>query len=399
MNKRDINKLDLVFLAGGRGSRISKFTKAKPKPLIQFKDKHFLSYLVNHYSKYPFEKIFILAGYKGMQIYHKFNKKISNGIEIECLIEKQTLGTGGALAQLRFKLSNDLIVMNADSFIDCNLERFFLQKNKYNSIFLTKNENYLSNNTLANLKINKKSFIDFDGNLMNAGIYFLKKNTIKKIPKKNISLENTILYNLIRKKKIKGKIIKSEFIDIGTYKNLKSAKNNFHRQFEKPAVFLDRDGVINYDYGYVNNIKNFDLKPYVVKGLKYLNKINYNIFIVTNQSGIARGFFTEKNYLLFYKSIKKLLFIKNCYINDMQYCPFLKDAPIKKYNKKSKLRKPDNLMILNLINKWRVIKKNSFMIGDQHSDKIAAKKSKLFFEYSNNNFYDQVKNLITNFSK
>ena len=399
MNKRDLNKLDLVLLAGGRGSRISKFTKERPKPLIQFKKKYFLSYLINHYSKYPFEKIFILAGYKGEQIFHKFNKKKSNGIEIECLVEKKILGTGGALAQLKSKVSNDLIVMNADSFIDYNLEEFFFQKKKFNSIILTKNKNYLSNNTLTNLKINKKSFINFNGDLMNAGIYYLKKNIIKKIPTKNISLENTILDNLIREKKIKGRISNSKFIDIGTYKNLKFAKSNFYKQFEKPAAFLDRDGVINHDYGYVNNIKNFDLKPYVVKGLKYLNKKNYNIFIVTNQSGIARGFFTEKNYLLFYKSIKKLLFIKKCYINDMQYCPFLKDAPIKKYNKKSKLRKPDNLMILNLINKWRVIKKNSFMIGDQNSDKIAAKKSKLFFEYSNNNFYHQVKNLITNFSR
>ena len=340
-----------------------------------------------------------MAGYKGTQIFNKFNKRVSNGIEIECLIEKQALGTAGALAQLKLKLSNDLIVMNSDSFIDCNLEEFFLKKSKYNSIFLTSNENYFSNNTLANLKINKKSFIDFNGNLMNAGIYYLKKNTIKKIPKKNISLENTILYNLIRKKKLKGKVIKSEFIDIGTYKNLKFAKNNFHKQFEKPAAFLDRDGVINHDYGYVNNIKNFDLKPYVIKGIKYLNKKNYNVFIVTNQSGIARGIFTEKEYLLFYKSIKKLLFTKNCYINDMQYCPFLKDAPVKKYNKISKLRKPDNLMILNIFNKWRVDKKNSFMIGDQNSDKMAAKKSKLLFEFSDNNFYYQIKNLITNFSK
>ena len=228
MNKRNINKLDLVLLAGGRGLRISKFTKLKPKPLIQFKDKHFLSYLVNHYSKYPFEKIFILAGYKGMQIFNKFNKKISNGIEIECLVEKQTLGTGGALAQLRLKLSNDLIVMNADSFIDCNLERFFLKKNKYNSIFLTKNENYLSNNTLANLKINKKSFIDFDGNLMNAGIYYLKKNTIKKIPKKNISLENTILHNLIRKKKL----IKFDNITIDSKSGYSGAGKNYKKKFK-----------------------------------------------------------------------------------------------------------------------------------------------------------------------
>ena len=399
MIKRNLNKLDLVFLAGGKGSRISKFTKVKPKPLIMFKKKYFLSYLVNHYSKYPFEKIFILAGYKGSQIYYKFNRKKVNGIEVECLVEKKTLGTGGALAQLKSKTLNDLIVMNADSFIDCSLDEFFLKKNIYNSIFLTKNNNYLSNNTLANLKIDKNSFVDFNGNLMNAGIYYLKKNTVKKISKKNTSLENDILINLLRKKKIKGKVSKSKFIDIGTYKNLRFAKNNFHKQFEKPAAFLDRDGVINYDYGYVNNIKNFNLKPHVTKGLKYLNNSNYNVFIVTNQSGIARGMFTEKEYLLFYKSIKKLLFKKKCFINDMQYCPFFKGGIIKKYNKSSKLRKPDNLMILNLMSKWKIDKKKSFMIGDQDSDKMAARKSKLFFEYSNNNFYKQVKNLIKNFNK
>jgi len=393
--KRNLNKLDLVLLAGGRGSRISKLTKKKPKPLIQFKNKYFLSYIINHYSKYPFEKIFILAGYKGNQIFQKFNKKNSNGIEIECLIEKKILGTGGALSQLKNKTSNDLIVMNGDSFIDCDLiDFFFKKKNKYNSMFLTLNKNYLSNNTLANLKINKESFIDFNGRLMNAGIYYLKKNIVKKITKKNISLEKNILNNLIKEKKIRGKISRSKFIDIGTYKSLDTIKNNFHKQFEKPAAFLDRDGVINYDYGYVNNMKNFDLKLNVIKGFKYLNKKNYNIFIVTNQSGIARGIFSENDYLLFYKSIKEFFFKKGCFINDMQYCPYLKGAVIKKYNKKSKLRKPENLMILNLMNKWIINKKKSFMIGDQKSDKIAADKSKLFFEYSDNNFYNQVRKII-----
>ena len=89
MIKRNLNKLDLVILAGGKGTRISKITKKIPKPLIQFKNKYFLSYLINHYSKYPFEKIYILAGYKGEQIFKKFNKKNSNGIEIKCLIEKK----------------------------------------------------------------------------------------------------------------------------------------------------------------------------------------------------------------------------------------------------------------------------------------------------------------------
>ena len=125
-------------------------------------------------------------------------------------------------------------------------------------------------------------------------------------------------------------------------------------------------------------MKRFNLKLNVIKGIKYLNKKNYNIFIVTNQSGIARGMYTEQDYLKFYRSIKKLLFHKKCFLNDMQYSPYLKGAVIKKYNKNSKLRKPGNLMIVNLMNKWIIKKNKSFMIGDQLSDKIAAKKVNYF---------------------
>ncbi len=399
MIKSKLNKIDLIILAGGRGSRISKFTKKNPKPLIKFNKRHFLSYLINYYSKYPFQKIFILAGYKGQQIFKRFNKKISNGIEIDCIIEKKEMGTGGALSQLKKKTSNNLIIMNGDSFIKSNLNDLFIStKKKSNYLYLTRNRNYQSNKMLSNLKINKKLFITFNGNLMNAGIYYLKNTILDKIPKIKISLENSIIYDLIKEKKIKGKLNNSEFIDIGTYKNLNFGKKNFHKQFNQPAAFLDRDGVINYDHGYVHKMKNFDLKLNVIKGLKYLNKKNYNIFIVTNQSGIARGIFTENEYLVFYRSIKEYFFKKGCFINDMQYSPFLKGAVVKKYDKSSRLRKPGNLMLVNLMNKWSVNKKKSFMLGDHKKDQLAAEKSNLFFEYANNDFNSQIRRIIKSFS-
>ena len=161
-------------------------------------------------------------------------------------------------------------------------------------------------------------------------------------------------------------------------------------------AFLDRDGVINYDYGYVSKMSNFRLRNNVIKGLKLLNRKGFNIFIVTNQSGIARGYYTETHFLNFYKSIKEYFFKKGCYLNDLQYCPFLKGARIKKYNKSSKLRKPNNLMIQNLMKKWIIDKKNSFMIGDNKKDKIAAKKSNLYFEFAKKDFYAQVKNILIN---
>ena len=74
---------------------------------------------------------------------------------------------------------------------------------------------------------------------------------------------------------------------------------------KKPAAFLDRDGVINFDFGYVYKYKDFKLKPGVVKGLKLLNKNKYRIFIISNQSGIARGFFRKQDIELLHKKFKK----------------------------------------------------------------------------------------------
>ena len=69
------NKVDLVILAGGKGTRIKKYLKNLPKPMIKFNNKHFLAYLINNVSKYNFENTYILTGYKSDIIYKKFNNK------------------------------------------------------------------------------------------------------------------------------------------------------------------------------------------------------------------------------------------------------------------------------------------------------------------------------------
>ena len=163
---------------------------------------------------------------------------------------------------------------------------------------------------------------------------------------------------------------------------------------KKPAVFLDRDGVINYDYGYISNFKQFKFRPGVIKGLQYLRKQNFKIFIVTNQSGIARGLFTETDLKLFHSKLKKKLLLKKIKIDEIKYSPFHPKGIIKKYAKNHKSRKPGNLMIRQLLKKWPINLKKSFMIGDRLSDKKCAKRSKLYFEYAKKNFYSQVKNIL-----
>jgi len=399
MAKKKLNKLDLVILVGGYGSRISKFTKKVPKPLLEINKRNFLSYLINHYSKYCFENIYLLAGYKGNMIKKIYHNKISNLIKIKCLIEKKKLGTAGALSQLKDKIKNDFVLMNGDSFIDIDLSPLFtnkLNKNFKLQMYLTENKNYKSNKKLSNLSL-KKNSVGFGGKLMNTGIYFFKKSILNKNKSsKYISLEDEILPDLIKNKKIKGQFSKSDFIDIGTYKSLKFAKKFFYKKFIKPAAFLDRDGVINHDYGHVHKLKDFKFKVGVIKGLKFLNKKNYNIFIVTNQAGIARGYYSENEFLLFSRKIKEILFNKGCFINDLEYSPYLKGGKIKKFNKQSSLRKPGNKMIENIKKKWPLKHQQSFMIGDQKKDELCAKKSNLYFEYNSNNFFTQIKEIFKN---
>ena len=162
---------------------------------------------------------------------------------------------------------------------------------------------------------------------------------------------------------------------------------------KKPAVFLDRDGTINYDYGYTYKFSRFKFRPYVLKGLKYLSKKRYLIFIVTNQAGIAKGKFKLTDLLKLHEQLKVYLAKRNIFITGIQYCPYHPEATIKAYKKKSAYRKPGNLMIKKILKNWNIDLKKSFMIGDRKSDELAAKKSNLYYEYVKSNFHNQIKKI------
>jgi len=165
---------------------------------------------------------------------------------------------------------------------------------------------------------------------------------------------------------------------------------------KKPGAFLDRDGVINYDIGYLYKYEDFKLRPGVIKGLKFLIKKKYRIFIVTNQSGIAKGFFTKEDLKLLHRKIKKKLGNFKIKIDEIKFSPYHPLAKIKKYKKKSETRKPGNKMVKEIFRKWSTDIKKSFMIGDKKSDMLCAKKSGLYFEYAKKNFFFQIKNILKN---
>lgn len=391
---------DLVILAGGIGSRLKNVNKSKtPKPLIKFNNFHFLDYILMKFSKFNFKKIYILTSFKGY-LFKKYKSKFINFQNINIINEKKLMGTGGSLLKIKKNLSNNFLLVNGDTYFDIDIHEFIKNsKNKLCNIALSNSDNYKSNDKLTYLDYNfkKKLFFNTKSKYFNGGIYFINKKIFNYFPKGYSSLEKDVLNKLINKKLIYGKKYNNFFIDIGTEKNFLIAKRNFKKIFTKPAIFLDRDGVINYDSGYVHKFSKFKYRKKVIQALKYISNKKCYIFIVTNQAGIGRKKFKLSDFENLHKELKKDFLKKNITINDLRYSPFHPDAKIKKYKKNSGYRKPGNLMIKDLLKNWPINVKKSFMIGDQKTDQICAENSNIYFEYVEKNMLTQMKRLTKSF--
>ncbi len=142
----------------------------------------------------------------------------------------------------------------------------------------------------------------------------------------------------------------------------------------KPAVFLDRDGTIIEDTGYISDPKDVRLIKGAGEGLKILYESGYFLFIVSNQSGLAQGKFTEEQMRSVHDRFVGLTEEYGVKFTDYIYCPYYPNGSVGKYCKESADRKPAIGMLLKLLYKHNVDIKKSWMIGDRDGDILLGKR-------------------------
>ena len=132
------------------------------------------------------------------------------------------------------------------------------------------------------------------------------------------------------------------------------------------GVFLDRDGTINEDIGYVSKVENFKLIPGIKPALRLLKEMGFGLFVVTNQSGIGRGIITEENLNLIHQKMIEEFKHDHIELDDLKYCPHRPEE-------KCLCRKPQPKMIKDLAKKYGIDLKHSYFVGDKISDVLTGK--------------------------
>lgn len=374
-----------VILCGGLGSRLGELTRNTPKPLLPVADRPFLEWLVREVVRQGVRRIVLLAAFESEQI-QDFARRTGAkfGVGIEVSIEPERAGTGGALWHAREMLDDIFFLMNGDSFLDvllADIELMFRASSNNLGVLALREIDDASRFGVVELAGDR--VVSFSARplgpgpgLVNGGVYAFSREIVQHLREQS-SLEVDVMPELVASGRLMGVRSRAYFIDIGVPASYELAQSEIPLKLTRPAVFFDRDGVLNVDHGHVGTRDRFEWQLGAREAIRAVNAAGYLAFVITNQAGIGKGYYSEADFHDLMDHVQGELSEIGAHLDDIRYCPHHPEAAIETYCRKSDWRKPNPGMLLDLMNHWDIDVESSFVVGDKDSDLLAAERAGL----------------------
>ena len=403
-----------VIMAGGKGTRISSVASDIPKPMIPVNGMPVMEYQIEFLRNQGIKDIIITVSYKKEVIMDYFGdgKKLSQvtgkpfDVNILYYEEDKPLGNAGALFRLRDRLSEDFLLINADVIFDIDLERFVdFHKDTEGLVTLFTHPNnhpYDSGLILSDKDKTITAWLSkeekrpaYYKNRVNAGLHIIvpevldltKERLIKEyghLPER-VDLDRDILKPLAGN----GMMYcydSCEYVrDMGTPKRYEQVCRDMvlghigrkNLKKEQKAIFLDRDGTINKEVGFLSDIDRFELLSGVGDAIYKINQSGYLAIVITNQPVIARGELSREELEEIHNKMETLLGKEGAYLDGIYYCPHHPhsgyEGEVKELKIDCNCRKPKPGMLYAAAEAFHIDLRNSWMIGDGEWDVAAGK--------------------------
>jgi D-glycero-D-manno-heptose 1,7-bisphosphate phosphatase len=366
-----------VIRVGGSGTPLG--VKAKTTLLVDTGRPPFLETLVGEARRRGFDEFVLLVGPRidavaalvsARQIAERYTCRV------EVSIAPTGLGAGGALVHAYERLRDEFLFLNGDAWFDFNWLDLWVAARRDQAVAALALRSVASPDGCETVELDgslvraiRPRGAATASSLVSGGVAYLMRRILDGVGGQG-SLGNDVLLKLVATETLRGYPYVGSFIDFDAPETLAAAA--VARQRRRPAVFLDRDGVLNLDHGYVHAPERFEWTPGARQAVKRLNDAGYYLFVVTNQAGVARGLYGERDVVDLHRWMAQDLASAGASIDDWRYCPYHPDGSVEAYRAAHDWRKPEPGMILDLLERWSVDREGSFLIGDKESDIEAA---------------------------
>lgn len=389
--------LKTVIIAGGKGTRLGHLTGDIPKPLIPVAGKPVLEHQFELLAAQGFREVILTISHFGNKIREFAGNGQKWGLSVSYAEEPEPLGTAGIFPEIQPMLNEDFLVLYADVIFSMDLQKLvdFHRTKKsaatlvvhpndhpYDSDLVDCDENGKITHFYAKPHIPGKYY----RNLVNAAVYLFSPEVISFIEKnKKQDFGKDIFPKLFKHIPVFAYNTTEYLKDMGTPGRIGSVEKDIlsgkveRKNYRNPqkAIFLDRDGVMNEDTGFIKSPDEFELYPFAASAIKKINQSDYAAIVVTNQSVVARNLCTEEELRMIHNKMEWQLGKSGAKIDALYYCPHHPDKGFPEENPAYKTdcscRKPKPGMLFRAAKEFHIDLQQSFMIGDSDRDREAGK--------------------------